>query len=289
MAGNLDQADYWNGEVGQRWARSQRALDAVFAPLTEVLFASADLGPAASVLDIGCGAGETALIAANRIGPRGHVVAADLSAPLLAVAQDRATREAGTSAPIEWIEADAERHDFGQARFERVISRFGVMFFEDSVAAFANLRRALAPGGRLVFLCWRSSDDNPWVSLPRGIALRLAPDFEPPPPGAPGPFRFAERATVERVLARAGFAQIAVDPIERPLVLGTAADGSARAAAEAAARFVVELGPVSRVLREREPTVRDAACAAIARAFEPLAAAGAVALDGACWLVRATR
>lgn len=285
----LDQIAYWNGEVGRRWARHQRALDAVFAPLTEALFERAALRAGAGVLDIGCGAGETALIAANRLGSRGMVVAADVSAPMLAVAQGRVALEAAGGAPIQWIEADAETHDLGDARFEHALSRFGVMFFTDSQKAFANLRRALVPGGSATFLCWRRMEENAWISVPRDVVLPMIPDVEPPPADGPGPFRFAERERLETVLSGAGFRDVAIEPLDRQLVLGKSAHGSSRDAAETAARFVVELGPVSRLLRDREPALRDRAFEAVAQTFAGHAEGGAVGLGAACWLVHATR
>lgn len=279
----ITQAAYWNGEAGERWARHRQSLDAVFAPLTEALFAGADIRPGASILDIGCGAGDTAITAARRAGPSGRVVAADVSAPLLAVARGRAAE----GAPITWVEADAQVHDFGSARFTRAISRFGVMFFEDSVAAFANIRRALAPGGRLTMLCWRPLDANAWIAVPRAIVLPLVPEPELTPPGGPGPFRFADPEAFRGVLAAAGFREIGIEPIDRDLALGRSDGGSAREAAEAAAELVLELGPVSRLVREQGDAVRAAAQAAVAADFAARAERGVVSLGAACWLVSA--
>lgn len=285
MTATMTQAEYWNGAVGQRWARSQGVLDAVFAPLTEALLAAADLRPGDGVLDVGCGSGATALSAAEAVGAAGRVVAADLSEPLLAVA--RARPVAAGAAPIDWIVADAETQAFAGPPFARAISRFGVMFFSDSRAAFANLRRALAPHGRLTFLCWQAMADNPWVTVPRAAVLPLVPDASPPDFAGPGPFRFADADALRRMLAEAGFGAVSVAPVVRDLVLGRAADGSARAAAEAAAAVAVELGPVSRLLRDAEPPLRRAALAAVAAAVLPHADDGAVRLAAGCWLVSA--
>jgi SAM-dependent methyltransferase len=276
--GEITQAEYWNGEAGERWARNQTVLDAVFAPLTEALFAGADLRPGDAVLDVGCGAGDTSITAARRVGAEGRVVAADVSGPLLAVARKRSVA-AGT-APIAWIEADAQVEDFGEAVVARAISRFGVMFFDDSVAAFANLRRALAPGGRLTFLCWRPLEANAWIAVPRAIVLPLVPVPEPSPPDGPGPFRFADPEIARSVLAAAGFREVAVEPVDRPLALGRPED---------AAGVVLELGPVSRLVREQADSVRDAARAAVAAEFAQRAGDGAVSLGAACWLVSALR
>lgn len=286
---NRDQAEYWNGEVGQRWAASQRVLDAVFAPLTLALFQHAALRAGSKMLDIGCGAGETALIASRQLGSRGHVTALDLSAPLLAIARSRVPLEAAAGAPIDWVEADAQSHDLGNDRFESALSRFGVMFFDDTRAAFANIRRSLVPGGRLTFLCWRSIEENAWVSVPREIVLRLVPDDTPLAPGAPGPFRFARAETPMTLLESAGFHDITCEKLDRSLILGRSNDGSAQAAAASAADLAVDLGPVSRLLRERAPALREAARAELTKAFLAHAEAGTVSLGAACWQVSARR
>lgn len=289
MADVITQAEYWNGEAGQRWARNQRGIDAVFAPLTAALFQAAALRPDSPVLDVGCGAGDCAIRASRELGARGRVVAADVSAPLLAVARERAATEALGGAPIAFVEADAQSHDFGSAVFEHIISRFGVMFFDDSVAAFANLRRALVPGGRLTFLCWRPLPENAWIAVPRAVVLPLVPEPAPSPPDGPGPFRFAEAEVIGDILAAAGFLDIGMEAIDRPLMLGLSGQASTGAAAEAAARFVLELGPVSRLVRDGDDALRERAHAAVAADFATRAEAGGVSLGAACWLVSARR
>ncbi|WP_019903424.1 class I SAM-dependent methyltransferase [Methylobacterium sp. 77] len=287
--GGITQREYWNGEVGARWARNQRRIDAVFAPLTAALFAEARPRVDSALLDIGCGAGDCAIVAARQLGGRGRVVAADLSVPLLAVARERAEIEALAGAPIDFIEADAQTHDFGSAVFEHAISRFGVMFFEDSGIAFANIRKALVPGGRLTFLCWRRMEENPWISVPRRLVLPLVLEPEATPADAPGPFRFAESETIGAVLAQAGFLDITVEAVDRPLTLARSADGTSRDAAEAAADFAIELGPVSRLLRDQPDSVRATARRLVAEDFADRALSGAVTLDAGCWLVSARR
>ncbi|GEP10027.1 class I SAM-dependent methyltransferase [Methylobacterium gnaphalii] len=286
---NRDQAEYWNGDVGQRWAASHSTLDAVFAPLTEALFMQAGLRPGNGVLDIGCGAGQTALHAARQVGASGRVVAADLSKPLLTVGRQRAAAEPATTAPIEWIEADAQSNDFGQGTFEHALSRFGVMFFDDSVTAFANICRALAPGGRLTFLCWRALAENPWVQVPRDVVLPLVPDYEAMPTDAPGPFRFADPRTLSPLLGQAGFQDIACEPIDRLLTLSRSVDGPARGAVQAATDIVINLGPVARLLRDRDPALRERAREIVADTLEARVHDGAVRLGAACWLVSARR
>ncbi|UMY18853.1 methyltransferase domain-containing protein [Methylobacterium organophilum] len=290
MGAASDQAAYWNGEAGARWARHQAILDAAFAPLTAALIEAASPRPGERVLDIGCGAGESALQAAARIGASGRVTAVDVSAPLLAVAAARA-RPAG-GAPIAWIEADAARHPFGAGAFDCALSRFGVMFFEESGPAFAHLRGALAEKGRLAFLCWRGLPENPWVSVPwAAVRALLPPEARTLSSGGdePGPFRFAASGTLPALLAEAGFRDIAERPLDRRLPLGRAADGDTAAAVAAATDFLLELGPVAGHLRAQVPEMRAEARAAIAEALHPHAVGGEAGLGAGCWLVTATR
>ena len=278
------QAEYWNGEVGQRWARNRAVLDCVFAPLTDALFDAVALRPSATVLDIGCGSGDTTLRAASMIGAWGRVVGVDISAPLLAAARARPNPR---GAPIAWLEADAETYSFAPTSFNAAISRFGSMFFADTRAAFANIRTALKPGARLTLRCWQPLADTPWVSVPREAILPLVPPPEPPQPGVPGPFRFADPAVPERALREAGFREITCRPVRRPVVLGRAADGTPEGAAEAAAHVACNLGPTSHLLREVDPALRARAHAAVVGALLPHAADGAVRLEAACWLITA--
>ncbi|TNC09333.1 class I SAM-dependent methyltransferase [Methylobacterium terricola] len=267
----ISQVEYWNGDVGERWATMQAELDRVFAPLTDALLAGAALRPGERVLDIGCGCGETALLAAGRIGPSGAVAALDVSRPMLARAQARPA----SGAPIAWIEADAQIHAFA-AEHDVVLSRFGVMFFEDSLAAFANLRRALRPGGRLAVLCWRTLSENAWVNVARRAVLSVVPEPAPSPPEAPGPFRFADGDALTDVLDRAGFARAAVTPVDRPIEIGSDA--------EAATRFAVTVGPVAGLLRDLDAPTRERAVAAVRAAMPE---GGLVRLGAACWLATA--
>ncbi|SDN97928.1 Methyltransferase domain-containing protein [Methylobacterium phyllostachyos] len=280
MASGITQAEYWNGEVGTRWARNQAVLDALFAPLTEALFERAELKPGAAVLDIGCGSGATTLEAARRIGVAGRVTGADISAPLLAAARTRV----GGAAPVTFVEADVEQADLG--RFNAALSRFGVMFFPDSPRAFANIRRMLRPGGQLTFLCWRTLPENLWVQVPREAVMPLLPEVPPPPaPDTPGPFRFADADALGALLKNAGFGTVSCAALDRDVVLGRG-ETDAEAAA-AAAHVALNLGPTAHLVREAEPDLRARAEAAVTQALRGHAAAGVVRLRAACWLVQA--
>ncbi len=275
--GNQAQIDYWNGEVGQRWADNHPALDAAFAPFTQALFEGAGLAPGDRVLDIGCGAGETALWAARQVGCEGRVTGGDVSEPLLDAARAREAAEP-IGAVIEWLRADVQSHAF-EARFDHALSRFVVMFFDDSAAAFANIRASLVEGGRLRFLCWRAMAENPWVALPRAAVMPLLPDSEAPSPDAPGPFRFALRETLRPLLEGAGFRDIVFQTVNRTMRVGRTP--------EEAAGFVVTRGPIARLLRERDPALQEAALRTVVDLFAKLSGGGPVELGAACWLVSA--
>jgi SAM-dependent methyltransferase len=268
----ITQTEYWNGDVGARWAAMQAELDRVFTPLTAALLDGAGLRPGERVLDIGCGCGETALLAAAHTGPCGAVTAVDVSRPML----ERARARPAGGSPIAWIEADAQTHPFAPEH-DVALSRFGVMFFEESRTAFANVRRALRPGGRLVVLCWRALAENAWVHVPRDAVLTVLPEPAPSPPGGPGPFRFADGEALVDLLGQAGFTGAAVAPIDHPVAIG--------ADAEAAARFAATVGPIAGLLREIEdPALRERALAAMRQAMP---AERPVRLGAACWLATA--
>ncbi len=183
---NADQVAFWNGLTGEKWARSHAQLDHAFAPLTASLLAHANPHPGEAAVDVGCGCGDLTLAVARGLGTGGRVLAIDVSAPMLVEAKVRAEQEGpGPSATIEWALQDASTHAFAPGAYDLVVSRFGVMFFADPVAAFTNLRRALKAGGRLAMLCWRPMEENAWFSVPRASVLPLVPPPEPVPPGGP--------------------------------------------------------------------------------------------------------
>jgi SAM-dependent methyltransferase len=239
---NAEQIRYWNEEGGPKWVEYQDILDRQIEPLGLAAIDRAKVSPGERVLDVGCGCGQTTLEIARRVGSRGEVLGIDLSAPMLERARERA-RAAGI-AQARFLCADAQTHAFEPARHDLLFSRFGVMFFQDPVAAFRNLRGALAPGGRLALLCWREIGQNPWMLEPMmAIAKRVA--LPPPPaPDAPGPFAFASPERVRGILERAGFREIVLEPHDAEMALAGGAD------AEQTAEFFLQIGPAARAARE---------------------------------------
>jgi SAM-dependent methyltransferase len=273
---NDEQVRYWNEVAGPRWVRFQERLDRELAQLGRLAVERAGVAAGEAVLDVGCGCGGTALELAQRVGAGGRVLGVDLSRPMLERARERA-RAAG-AANVAFFEADAQDARFEPAGFDVVFSRFGVMFFADPPAAFANLRRALRPGGRLSFVCWQRLPDNPWMLVPLGALAKHLPLPPPPPPGAPGPFAFADAERVRGILAAAGFAEIACDDVRQPLALG---GGDLDDAVD----FALELGPASAALREAGagPELRARVAESVREALAPYAAGGGLSLPSAAW------
>jgi SAM-dependent methyltransferase len=276
---NDEQVAYWNDKAGPTWAAEQRLIDAQIRPLGEVAIERAGLAAGESVLDVGCGCGDTTLELARRVAPGGSVLGVDISAPMLEQARRNA---AAANLAATFMQADAQTHHFEPASFDLVFSRFGVMFFADPAAAFANLRRALRPNGRLAFVCWQAINENPWMFLPMGAALQYIAAPPLPAPGAPGPFAFADPQDVRRILETAGFADIALAPLHQKLLIGGGQDVAATA------DFMLKMGPAAFALREAaDPGIVPRVAAAVREAIAPYQTADGVRMDSACWVVTA--
>ena len=168
---NATQIEFWNGETGRNWVTHDALMEAMLQPLGESVMDALAPAPGEHVLDVGCGCGHTSLSLADRVGAEGSVTGIDISAPMLAVASHFA---AGRSS-IQFVEADAQTHAFEPERYDMVFSRFGVMFFEDPVAAFTNIHSAMRASGRLAFCCWQPRAVNPFMTVPAMAALELLP------------------------------------------------------------------------------------------------------------------
>jgi SAM-dependent methyltransferase len=274
----VDQVEYWNSAVGDTWARMQERLDAAFTPVTAALLSLAAPAPGEDALDIGCGSGETTLALAAAVGEAGSATGLDISEALLARARGRA--EAGLSDAL-FLNADAATF-VDDAGFDLIVSRFGVMFFDAPVAAFANLHRLAVPGGRLCFACWQPPALNLWATLPMQVLADLLPPQPPADPLAPGPFAFADPERVHGILADAGWQDIVFHAADFKMVIGEGDDPVA-----SAVHFTLRIGPAARLVRDAGPEVEVAARAAMAAAMAPYRDGDMVALPGSVWLVSA--
>ena len=274
---NADQIEFWSGPAGEKWADGQEKLDEMLAPFGLAVMDTVKVGLGERAIDVGCGCGATSLALGERVGLLGSVLGVDVSGPMLRRAGERAGQTGASN--LSFAMADASTYAFEPAAADLVFSRFGVMFFRNPDEAFANLRRALRPEGRLGFVCWRALDYNSWVKLPREAALKHLPAPEPVGPDEPGPFAFADADRVTGILRATGFRDIVMEPHDGKVRFGGNLDE--------VVEFVTELGPTSRLIADAEGEARDAATAEIREALRPHHNGDAVHLDAATWIVTA--
>lgn len=277
MSDNTEQIEFWNGRAGESWTELQDEMDASLANVTRALFACAAVQPGERVLDVGCGTGETTLSAADAVGATGSAVGVDVSAPMLALAEKRAAGRTNVS----FRRDDAASADLG-GPYDLVLSRFGVMFFADPVAAFRNLARVTRPGGRVVFACWQDMTRSDWLTRPMAVVkplLEKPAPFPPPDPDAPGPNAFARRERVEQILTGAGFTDVVMEPSEVAVPLG-------RSVPDAVAQML-RIGPVARSVAEESPEVRARATEVLTKLLTEIDDEGPLELGASIWLVRA--
>jgi SAM-dependent methyltransferase len=276
VSANEDQIKFWNDKAGHDWTDLQERMDANLSGIYVALMAFAAPAPGMAILDVGCGTGTTSMALARIVGPTGGVSGVDISRPMLGLAQQRAEK-AGLK--IAFAEADAAAQRFAPEH-DLVFSRFGVMFFDDPVAAFANIKTALKAGGRLAFVCWRTPPENPWASAPLAAAKPFLPEQPPPDPLAPGPFAFADPGRVKDILAKAGFGGVTVNKYDGVMGMGRDVDS--------VAAQTLRIGPLSRAIGEADEAARANIVAAVRAALEKFRApSGEIAPPTACWLVRA--
>ncbi|MDE2494408.1 MAG: methyltransferase domain-containing protein [Alphaproteobacteria bacterium] len=274
MNPNLKQIEHWNGPAGHLWASRHETNEIRLANVHNALMAFAAPQRGDHVLDVGCGCGWTALALAEVVAP-GKVIGLDVSAPMLDTARLNANAE---KLDVDFIEADASIHPFAP-EFDLVFSRFGVMFFTHPVEAFANIRKALKPGGRLAFVCWRAFPENPWAYAPVVVARDLLPLEPPQDPRAPGQFAFADDSYVCDILAGAGFCDIRIERCDVSVNLGVDLDE--------AANDSLNTGALSRAAASLDTPTRDAIRKRVRTALEPYATTEGVSPPSSCWLVGA--
>lgn len=275
---NAEQVEYWNGKVGETWVKMQERMDRALTPVTAALLSLAAPQAGEDILDIGCGSGETTLALAGAAGDDGSATGVDISEPLLTRARQRAEE---LLSEADFINADAAtwRDDMG---FDLIISRFGVMFFADPAAAFANIHALAAPGGRLCFACWQPPAENGWATFPLTTLAAILPPQPASDPHAPGPFAFADPERVHGILTAAGWRDIAFHALPFTMVIGEGDDP-----VTAAVDFNLRIGPAARAIRDAGREIEPVARAALAAALAAFVTDGAVGLPGAVWLVSA--
>lgn len=271
---NEEQSRLWNGPSGANWVEAQELLDGMFRPFEEILARAVVSAKATRVLDVGCGTGATTLAAARAAGEGASCTGIDISRPMIEVARARAARE---GVPASFIVADAQTLDLAGAGYDLAISRFGVMFFEDPVKAFANLRRGARTGAALRCVVFRSIAENPFMTAAERAAAPLLPALPPRPAGGPGQFAFADACRVQGILESAGWSQVEMLPIDVTCTMPESAlDG-----------YFSRLGPVALALREADDATRARVMRAVRGGFAPYLHGDEVRFSAACWEIAA--
>ena len=274
--GPEDQTALWNGPAGRAWVEVQAILDRMFASFEPMLVEACLAAGGGRVLDVGCGTGAVTLAAARALGAAGaRCTGVDVSAPMIALARQRAAAE---SAPVVFVQADAARHPFAPGTFDAIVSRFGVMFFDDPPAAFAHLRAAARPGATLRCMAWREAADNPFMTAAERAAAPLLPGPALRRPDGPGQFAFADPARVRAVLAAGGWQDIAIVPV----------DVACTFAAADLPVYLARMGPLARRLETlADDALRAQVEAVVEAAFAPFVQGDVVRFDAACWRIDA--
>jgi SAM-dependent methyltransferase len=282
MAGPAPEAlkgEDWAGEMGARWLASLDRFEGMIAPIGAALLARADYDAGERVLDLGCGGGATTLAITERVGPQGAALGLDVAPMLIERARHRASAAASSA---RFVCADAATAHLDTPPFDRLFSRFGSMFFDAPVPAFANLKTMLKPGGRIDLAVWANPRDNLWMMEVMGVARRHV-EIPPAVPRAPGPFAFEDLGYLEEVLTGAGFGSMDVTAYE-----GLQPIGGPGTSPVAATDFVLAAMAVGRVLDEAGADVRDAARADLIALFTDRHIEGEGVMMGAkAWLVSA--
>jgi ubiquinone/menaquinone biosynthesis C-methylase UbiE len=272
-----DQIEYWNQEGGQAWTARQQSWDTAMKPFSDAALIRAAVSPGERVIDVGCGCGATSLQLADLVGPKGKVLGVDVSKPML----DRAKQRGAGNPVLSFAEADATTYAFERGAADLLFSRHGVMFFPEPEQAFANLRSALKPSGRVAFSCFRSPQENALITTILAAVQEFVPPLPKMNPEDPGPFAFANPERVKRILAAAGFKSIALEPVD------VESDVGSGKGMEEALVNAMEIGPASRALRGASAEARAKAEAALRAAFTPLQKDGKILLGAGLWIVTA--
>jgi SAM-dependent methyltransferase len=276
---NHDQVEHWNdSERTGDWVIYQDRYDRMLEPFRDPILDAADLAGGEQVLDVGCGCGATTLAAARAVAP-GAAAGVDLSAAMLARARLGAAAAGLSNASFE--QADAQVHQFTTS-YDAVISRLGVMFFADPVAAFANLLAATRTGGRLAFACWQPLAQNEWLLVPLAALARHVRLPDPAEPGAPGMFSLAEPDRLRQVLGDAGWREISMADVNRPIRVGGGALDDAIA-------FLRGRSIVRTMFTDVDQATQDRAMESAREALASRAEPDGVRLGAAVWLVTARR
>ncbi|WP_353402311.1 methyltransferase domain-containing protein [Duganella hordei] len=255
------------------WVEAQELLDQMFQPIEDLLMQGLP-ADTRRLLDVGCGTGATTLAAARRLGPDSHCAGIDISGAVIEAARERAAQACSNAC---FIQDDVQSHAFEPASYDTIISRFGVMFFDDPVAAFRNLRLAARGNATLRLIAWRGAEDNPFMTTAERSAAALLPQLPVRVPDEPGQFGFADRDRVRTILEHSGWERIDIEPLD---VVRSFPE-------KELLRYITRMGPVGRLLQTVDDHTRQQVASTARAAFEPFVHGDEVRYTAACWDIRA--
>ncbi len=278
---NKNQRDFWSGKGGDIWVERQNAMDTMLSHLGEAALNKLNLNEGENVLDIGCGCGHTTLNIAKRISPDGQVTGLDISEPMLKRAKESANEMSISNASFNCV--DVQTDDIGEEVYSAAFSRFGVMFFEDPIAAFHNINKSLITGASLSFVCWQSPALNPWQSL-FIEAVKKYVDLPSPPPRSPSPFAFMESEYVSSILEESNFQNIMIEGHEAEVNMF-----SGRSLSDSVKDYISINPVVSGMLKDSTEQEKTEIINSAIEAFSPYYSAKGLMFPSATWLVTTTK
>ena len=278
---NKNQRDFWSGKGGDIWVERQNAMDTMLSPLGEAALNKLNLNEGENVLDIGCGCGHATLNIAKRISPDGQVTGLDISEPMLKRAKESANEMSISNASFNCV--DVQTDDIGEEVYSAAFSRFGVMFFEDPIAAFRNINKSLITGASLSFVCWQSPALNPWQSL-FIEAVKKYVDLPSPPPRSPSPFAFMESEYVSSILEESNFQNIMIEGHEAEVNMF-----SGRSLSDSVKDYISINPVVSGMLKDSTEQEKTEIINSAIEAFSPYYSAKGLMFPSATWLVTTTK
>ncbi|MBX9798864.1 MAG: class I SAM-dependent methyltransferase [Burkholderiaceae bacterium] len=270
---NTEQTNIWNGDAGRAWVETQQLVEQMFQPIATLLVR--DISGASKVLDVGCGTGSTTIAVSRQLGSQGLCTGIDISQQMMDVAHTAAKEQGLTT---RFICDDAQRYAFVPASFDVIMSRFGMMFFDDPVAAFTNLRQAARTHAELRFIAWRSADENPFMTTAERVGSSLLPHMPVRKPDEPGQFAFANKERVKQILRASGWKEPAVAAIDVPCSFE----------AKDLPLYLTRMGPLGRALQREDEQTRSRVIQVVRHAFEPYVHGRQVSFNAACWKVTAS-